>query len=260
MEIGSVGIIGAGLMGSGIAEVCARNGIRTLVTEAGPEQLAAGQRRVNAALERGRQTGKLSAEDLDRITGLLTFTTRLEDFAECDFCVEAIVEQLPAKVTLFEQLDRIVPADTILATNTSALPIIEIARATRRPDRVIGTHFFNPAPVMKLLEVVRTIATSDQTLEETRALGERLGKRVIVAQDRGGFIVNLLLIPFLNSAVRLYESGFATREAIDEGIKLGGGHPRGPLQLLDYIGLDTAEFVCDALYQEYAIRDYAAPP
>ena len=193
MEIGSVGIIGAGLMGSGIAEVCARNGIRTLVTEAGPEQLAAGQQRVNASLERGRQTGKLSPEDLDRISGLLTFTPRLEDFAECDFCVEAIVEQLPAKVTLFEQLDRIVSADAILATNTSALPIIEIARATRRPDRVIGTHFFNPAPVMKLIEVVRSIATSDETLEDTRALGERLGKRIIVAQDRGGFIVNLLL-------------------------------------------------------------------
>jgi len=137
---------------------------------------------------------------------------------------------------------------------------MEIARATHRPDRVIGTHFFNPAPVMKLLEVVRTIATSDQTLEDARALGERLGKRVIVAQDRGGFIVNLLLIPFLNNAVRLYESGFATKDDIDEGMKLGCGHPMGPLQLLDYIGLDTALFVCDALYEEYAIRDYAAPP
>jgi 3-hydroxybutyryl-CoA dehydrogenase len=163
-------------------------------------------------------------------------------------------------VELFGKLDQIVPEHAILSSNTSSLPIIEIARATHRPDRVLGPHFFNPAPVMQLLEVVRTIATSDQTLEEARVLGERLGKRVIVAQDRGGFIVNLLLIPFLNSAVRLYESGFATREDIDEGMKLGCGHPMGPLQLLDYIGLDTAEFVCDALYQEYAIRDYAAPP
>ena len=162
MEIGTVGIIGAGLMGSGIAEVCARNGIRTLVTEAGPEQLAAGQRRVGASLERGRTSGKLSDDDVARINDLLTFTPRLDDFAECDFCVEAIVEQLPAKVSLFERLDRIVAEDAILATNTSALPIIEIARATRRPDRVIGTHFFNPAPVMKLIEVVRSIATSDE--------------------------------------------------------------------------------------------------
>ncbi len=161
---------------------------------------------------------------------------------------------------LFGRLDTIVPEHAILASNTSSLPIMEIARATHRPDRVIGTHFFNPAPVMKLLEVVRTIATSDQTLHETRALGEKLGKRVIVAQDRGGFIVNLLLIPFLNNAVRLYESGFATRDDIDEGMRLGCGHPMGPLQLLDYIGLDTALFVCDALYEEYAIRDYAAPP
>ena len=150
--------------------------------------------------------------------------------------------------------------DAILATNTSALPIIEIARATRRPDRVIGTHFFNPAPVMKLIEVVRSIATSDDTLEETRALGERLGKRIIVAQDRGGFIVNLLLIPFLTHAIRLYESGFATRDDIDEGMRLGCGHPMGPLQLLDYIGLDTAMFVCESLYEEYANSDFAPPP
>ncbi len=260
MEIGSVGIIGAGLMGSGIAEVCARNGIRTLVTEAGPAELAAGQRRVNTSLERGRKTGKLSDEDVERVSGLLTFTTRLEDFAECDFCVEAIVEQLPAKKTLFEKLDHIVAEDAILATNTSALPIIEIARATRRPDRVIGTHFFNPAPVMKLLEVVRSIATSEATLDDTRILGERLGKRIIVAQDRGGFIVNLLLIPFLTHAARLYESGFASREDIDEGMRLGCGHPMGPLQLLDYIGLDTALLVCESLYEEYANSDYAPPP
>ncbi len=260
MEIGSVGIIGAGLMGSGIAEVCARNGIRTLVIEAGPAELAAGQRRVNTSLERGRKTGKLSDEDVERVSGLLTFTTRLDDFAECDFCVEAIVEQLPAKKTLFEKLDHIVPEHAILATNTSALPIIEIARATRRPDRVIGTHFFNPAPVMKLLEVVRSIATSEATLDDTRALGERLGKRIIVAQDRGGFIVNLLLIPFLTHAARLYESGFASRDDIDEGMRLGCGHPMGPLQLLDYIGLDTALLVCESLYEEYANSDYAPPP
>jgi 3-hydroxybutyryl-CoA dehydrogenase len=260
MEINTVGVVGAGLMGSGIAEVCARSGLRTRVAEANDDALTAGRHRVERSLERGRQGGKLSDDDVDTISGRLSFSTDLTELGDCDIVIEAIVERLPEKVELFGKLDQIVPEHAILSSNTSSLPIIEIARATHRPDRVIGTHFFNPAPVMLLLEVVRTIATSDQTLEEARILGERLGKRVIVAQDRGGFIVNLLLIPFLNSAVRLYESGFATREDIDEGMKLGCGHPMGPLQLLDYIGLDTAEFVCDALYQEYAIRDYAAPP
>jgi 3-hydroxybutyryl-CoA dehydrogenase len=260
MEITTVGIVGAGLMGSGIAEVCARSGLRTRVAEAGAEALEAGRRRVERSLERGRQGGKLTDDDVQTISWRLSFSTDLEEMSDCDMVVEAIVERLADKVELFGKLDRIVPEHSILSSNTSALPIIEIARATTRPDRVIGTHFFNPAPVMKLLEVVRTIATSDETLEETKALGEKLGKRVIVAQDRGGFIVNLLLIPFLNNAVRLYESGFATKEDIDEGMKLGCGHPMGPLQLLDYIGLDTALFVCDALYEEYAVRDYAAPP
>ena len=260
MEIRTVGIVGAGLMGSGIAEVCARSGLRTRVAEASADMLAAGRGRVEKSLERGRAGGKLSDDDVDRITGQLSFSTDLDELGDCDLVVEAIVERLTDKVDLFGRLDQIVPEPSILSTNTSSLPIMEIARATHRPDRVIGTHFFNPAPVMKLLEVVRTIATSDQTLAETRALGERLGKRVIVAQDRGGFIVNLLLIPFLNNAVRLYKSGFATKDDIDEGMRLGCGHPMGPLQLLDYIGLDTALFVCDALYEEYAIRDYAAPP
>ena len=260
MEIKTVGVVGAGLMGSGIAEVCARNGLRTRVAESGADALEAGRRRVERSLDRGRQGGKLTDGDVREISGRLSFSNDLEELSDCDLVVEAIVERLADKTALFGKLDHIVPEHAILSSNTSSLPIIEIARATNRPDRVIGTHFFNPAPVMKLLEVVRTIATSDQTLEETRALGEKLGKRVIVAQDRGGFIVNLLLIPFLNNAVRLYESGFATKDDIDEGMKLGCGHPMGPLQLLDYIGLDTALFVCDALYQEYAIRDYAAPP
>ena len=260
MEITTVGIVGAGLMGSGIAEVCARNGLRTRVAEASGDALAAGRQRVERSLERGRQGGKLSDDDVERISAQLSFSTDLSEMSDCDVVVEAIVERLADKVELFGKLDQIVPEHTILSSNTSSLPIIEIARATHRPDRVIGTHFFNPAPVMKLLEVVRTIATSDETLDATRALGQRLGKRVIVAQDRGGFIVNLLLIPFLNSAVRLYESGFATKDDIDEGMMLGCGHPMGPLQLLDYIGLDTVLFVCDALYAEYAIRDYAAPP
>jgi 3-hydroxybutyryl-CoA dehydrogenase len=260
MEINTVGVIGAGLMGSGIAEICARQGLRTVVTDAGPDQLAAGRRRVEASLERGRKGGKLSADDVSRINETLSFTNNLDDFGACDICVEAIVEHLPDKKDLFARLDRVVPDHAILATNTSALPIIDIARATSRPEQVIGTHFFNPAPVMKLLEVVRSIATSDETVTRTRAFGERLGKRIILAQDRGGFIVNLLLIPYLTHAARLYESGFATREDIDEGMRLGCGHPMGPLQLLDYIGLDTAVFVCESLYEEYANADFAPPP
>jgi len=260
MEITTVGVVGAGLMGSGIAEVCARHGLRTLVTEAGADELDAGKRRVESSLERGRKGGKLSEEDVTEILGRMSFVDDLSALESCDVIIEAIVEHLPEKKTLFAQLDKIAPDHAILTTNTSALPIIEIARATSRPESVIGTHFFNPAPVMKLLEVVRSIATSDATLTETREFGERLGKRIILAQDRGGFIVNLLLIPYLTHAARLYESGFATREDIDEGMRLGCGHPMGPLELLDYIGLDTAVFVCESLYEEYANADFAPPP
>ena len=261
MEIGSVGIVGAGLMGSGIAEVCARNGIRTLVTEAGPEQLAAGQRRVERlarARPQDRQAQRRGRRAHQRAAHLHTATRGFRGvrlLRRGDRRAAARQGRRSSSGSTTSSAE-----DAILATNTSALPIIEIARATRRPDRVIGTHFFNPAPVMKLIEVVRSIATSDETLEETRALGERLGKRIIVAQDRGGFIVNLLLIPFLTHAIRLYESGFATRDDIDEGMRLGCGHPMGPLQLLDYIGLDTAMFVCESLYEEYANSDYAPPP
>ncbi|HKR99374.1 MAG TPA: 3-hydroxybutyryl-CoA dehydrogenase [Candidatus Dormibacteraeota bacterium] len=260
MQIGSVGIVGVGLMGSGIAEVCARQGLRTYVTDVDEQQVQAGRRRIESSLERGRQGGKLTESDVDSVMQQLHFTTDLDAFSECDVCIEAIVEQLPAKKDIFKRFDKLAPSHAILATNTSALPIIEIARATSRPDRVIGTHFFNPPPVMRLLEVVRSIATSEDTLAETREFGERLGKHIIVAQDRGGFIVNLLLIPFLTSALRLYESGFASREDIDEGMRLGCGHPMGPLQLLDYIGLDTTLFVCESLYAEYANADYAPPP
>jgi 3-hydroxybutyryl-CoA dehydrogenase len=260
MAIGTVGIVGAGLMGSGIAEISARSGLRTQVVEADAGAVAGAQQRIQRSLARGRDTGKLSDEEVARILDRISFTTDVEDLAASDIVVEAIAERLPDKVDLFGRLDRITRDDVILATNTSSLPIIEIARATRRPDRVVGTHFFNPPPVMKLLELVRSIATSEQTMSEARAFGEMLGKRIIVAQDRGGFIVNLLLIPFLTHAVRLYESGFATREDIDEGMRLGCGHPMGPLQLLDYIGLDTALFVCEALYEEYANADYAPPP
>jgi 3-hydroxybutyryl-CoA dehydrogenase len=260
LTIAAVGVVGAGLMGSGIAEVCGRQGLPTTVVEVDGTALDAGRRRIERSLARGKETGKLTAEQVEEILGKIAFTTDLERLADVDLVCEAIVERLSDKVDLFQKLDRITQGSAILATNSSSLPIIEMARVTRRPDQVLGTHFFNPAPVMKLIELVRTIATSEETLQRGRDFGESLGKRVIVAQDRGGYIVNLLLIPFLTHAVRLYESGFATKEDIDEGMRLGCGHPMGPLQLLDYIGLDTAQFVCEALYEEYANADYAPPP
>jgi 3-hydroxybutyryl-CoA dehydrogenase len=256
----TVGIVGGGLMGAGIAEVVARSGLCARVCEVDQAACDSARVRVKRSLERGRSSGKLSDSDLQRILDSIVFSTDLESLVDADIVVEAIAERLPDKLELFGRLDRITRDDAVLATNTSSLPIIEIARATRRPEAVIGTHFFNPPTVMKLLEVVRSIATSDDTMESARAFGERLGKRIIVAQDRGGFIVNLLLIPFLTHAVRLYESGFATREDIDEGMRLGCGHPMGPLQLIDHIGLDTALFVCEALHEEYANADYAPPP
>ncbi|HEV7678889.1 MAG TPA: 3-hydroxybutyryl-CoA dehydrogenase [Candidatus Dormibacteraeota bacterium] len=260
MAIATLGIVGAGLMGSGIAEVAARSGITTTVCEVDERQLDGARQRIRRSLDRGRSTGKLSDEQVAEIEGRISFSLDMEELAPADIVIEAIAERLPEKMALFEKLDRIARDDAILATNTSSLPIIEIARATRRPEAVVGTHFFNPPPVMKLLELVRSVATSEQTMSTAAAFGEQLGKRIIVAQDRGGFIVNLLLIPFLTHAVRVYESGFATKEDIDEGMRLGCGHPMGPLQLLDYIGLDTALFVCEALYEEYANADYAPPP
>jgi 3-hydroxybutyryl-CoA dehydrogenase len=260
MAISTVGIVGGGLMGAGVAEVCAHRGMHTHVVERDGTAVAAARGRVEKSLRRGQATGKLTEEDVSSTLDHITFGTELEVMTECDIVIEAIAERLGDKVELFERVDTIAPEHAILASNTSSLPIIEIARATRRPDRVIGTHFFNPPPVMKLLEVVRSVATSEETLEATRQFGERLGKHIIVAQDRGGFIVNLLLIPYLTHAIRVYESGFATREDIDEGMKLGCGHPMGPLQLVDYIGLDTTLFVCESLYAEYANADYAPPP
>jgi 3-hydroxybutyryl-CoA dehydrogenase len=260
MEVQRVGIVGGGTMGSGIAEVCARHGIEVRLSEASAELAEAARRRVERSMARALERGRLTEEEREAARGRIAYGTDLEAFADCDLVVEAVPEQLDLKREIFRRVDVIAPDHAILATNTSALPIIDIARATGRPEQVLGTHFFNPPPVMRLIELVRTIATGDSAFETARAFGERLDKRVIVAQDRGGFIVNLLLIPYLTSAVRLYESGFASREDIDQGMRLGCNHPMGPLELLDHIGLDTALMVCDALYQEYAVRDYAAPP
>ena len=260
MTIRSVGVVGAGVMGSGIAEVCAQHDLEVRLVEASAELVEAGRRRIEGSMGRGLERGKITEEERDRARARLAFGTDLEALRDADLVIEAIPERLDLKRELFARVDGIAPAGAVLATNTSALPVIEIARATGRPERVIGTHFFNPPPVMQLLELVRSIDTDEETLETARAFGEGLGKHVIVAQDRGGFIVNLLLIPFLNGAIRLYESGLASREDIDAGMRLGCNHPMGPLELLDHIGLDTALLVCDALHAEYATSEYAAPP
>jgi 3-hydroxybutyryl-CoA dehydrogenase len=205
------------------------------------------------------QRGKLTSADLDAAHGRLRGTTRLEDFAGCDLVIEAAVEDLRLKKELFAQLDQICPPQAILASNTSSIPIIHLAVATRRPDQVLGMHFFNPVPAMKLVELVSTLTTSDETLETVRAVGERLGKRMIVSKDRAGFIVNYLLIPYMIDAVRMLEQGFASKEDIDMGMMLGANHPMGPFTLADFVGLDTTLHVANVLFEEFKEQRFAAP-
>ena len=260
MEIKTVGVIGCGLMGSGIAEVCARAGYDTLVREVDEELLATGIERVRRSMGTAVERGKVSADDRDAALGRLRGTARLDEMADRDLVIEAVIENLAEKRQVFAALDAICPPHAILASNTSSIPIIEMASVTKRPDRVLGMHFMNPVPVMRLIEVVRAITTSEQTLATARAFGESLGKRVIVAQDRAGFIVNMLLVPYLLEAIRMYENGFASREDIDLGMTLGTNHPMGPLTLLDYVGLDTTYYIANILFDEFRQPHYAPPP
>ncbi len=259
MEIQRIGIIGVGLMGAGIAEVCARTGYDTLVREINDEFLAKGLERIEASMQSAVNRGKLTAADYDAALSRLRGTTRLEDFADRDLVIEAAIEDLHLKKDLFAQLDQICPPDTILASNTSSIPIIQLATATKRPDRVLGMHFFNPVPAMQLVELVRTLTTSDETLEAVRAAGERLGKRMIVSKDRAGFIVNYLLVPYLLDAIRLLEQEFASKEDIDVGMMLGTGYPMGPLTLGDFSGLDTLLHTADVLFEAFKEPRFAAP-
>jgi len=247
-------------MGSGIAEVCARAGYDTLVREVDEELLATGIERVRRSMGTAVERGKVSADDRDAALGRLRGTVRLEEMADRDLVIEAVIENLAEKRQVFAALDAICPPHAILASNTSSIPIIEMASVTKRPDRVLGMHFMNPVPVMRLIEVVRAITTSEQTLATARAFGESLGKRVIVAQDRAGFIVNMLLVPYLLEAIRMYENGFASREDIDLGMTLGTNHPMGPLTLLDYVGLDTTYYIANILFDEFRQPHYAPPP
>jgi len=260
MEIRSVGVVGCGLMGAGIAEVCARAGYRTVVREVDEPTLARGLERLGQSLETAVKRGRLTEADRDAALERLSGVTDLTELAGCDLVIEAVTENLQAKEAVFTALDAACPPATILASNTSSIPIIDLASVTKRPDRVLGMHFMNPVPVMRLIEMVRAITTSDETLADARRFGESLGKRVIVAKDRAGFIVNMLLVPYLLEAIRMFESGFAAREDIDVGMMLGTNHPMGPLTLLDYVGLDTTYYIANILYEELHEPKYAPPP
>jgi 3-hydroxybutyryl-CoA dehydrogenase len=262
MAIQRIGVVGCGLMGSGIAEVCARAGCDVVVREVEPSLAERGRERIEASLERAVGSGKLDAADRDTALGHLHFTTDLGEMADRELVIEAVIENEAAKLEVFGALDKVIDApDAILASNTSSIPIMKLAMATQRPEAVVGMHFFNPVPVMRLVEVVTSLLTSDEARERVDTFAENvLHKRVIDAQDRAGFIVNSLLIPYLLSAIRMLESGFATREDIDAGMVEGCNHPMGPLALADLIGLDTTMAVADVMYEEFRDQLYAPPP
>ncbi len=260
MDIKLIGVVGMGLMGSGIVESCARAGFEVIGREVNDELLERGMNSIKASMERGVKKGKLSQVDMDAALARVKGATSLADFTSCDLVIEAAVENMALKKTIFTELDVITRPEAILASNTSSLSITEIASAIGRPDKVVGLHFFNPVPVMPLLEVVSGLLTSQETLDVARWMGERLNKQVIYAKDNPGFIVNLLLVPYLFDAVRALENGVASKEDIDTGIRLGLNHPMGPFTLMDFVGLDTCLFIGDAMYQEFKDARYAAPP
>jgi 3-hydroxybutyryl-CoA dehydrogenase len=259
-EIAQLGVVGAGFMGSGIAESAARAGVAVTLYEPDAAPLAHSRERIEVSLARVVERGRLARDDADALVERIEWSTDVEALAESDLVIEAIVEDERIKAQTFKQLDAVLAPEAILASNTSSIPIAGLAAATGRPDRVVGLHFFSPVPIMKLVEVVIGLDTAPETVARAEAFAAQLGKTAIKTKDRSGFIVNFLLVPYLMAAVRMYEEGFATREDIDEGMKLGCGHPMGPLQLCDFIGLDVLYSVCDSLYEEFKRDEYAPPP
>ena len=260
MQIKTVGVLGCGLMGSGIAQVSAAAGYRTVVREVDDAVLQKGLGRVRGFLEAGVSKGKLTAEARDRTLGNLSGATTFDGLAECDLVIEAIVENLGAKRDSYAMLEEVVGAHTIFLSNTSSLCITELAAATRRPDRFGGLHFFSPVPLMKLVEVIRALTTSDETFAAVFDFAKSLGKEPVTAPDRPGFIVNRLLVPYLLDAIRAYENGLGTLEDIDKGMVLGCGYPMGPFQLLDFVGLDTTYYIANIMFDEFREPAYAPPP
>ena len=260
MAIQKVGVVGCGLMGSGIAQVCAQAGFPTVVREVSPEIVDKGLKSIEKNLARLVEKFTITEAQKSEIRGRLKGTTSLDDMKECDLIIEAIIEQLPAKRELFSTLDALCPPSTIFASNTSSLTITEIGAATKRPQRFVGLHFFNPVPVMKLVEVVRTIATDPAVYEEAVAFGAKLGKTPVRAHDSTGFIVNRLLVPYLLDAIRALEEGVGSIEDIDNSMKLGCGYPMGPFTLLDFVGLDTTYYIAQIMFDEFHERRFASPP
>jgi 3-hydroxybutyryl-CoA dehydrogenase len=260
MEIKSVGVVGCGVMGSGITQVCAQSGYQVIVAEINGELMSKGLKSIQKVLTINVEKGRLSEQDKDGILGRIKGTTDIKDFSNCDFVIEAVNENMGMKKEVFLKLDKICPKHAILSTNTSVLSIIDLGMVTARPEKVLGLHFFNPAPIMKLLEIVKTIATSEETLEISKVFGKSLGKTTVIAQDIPGFIVNRIVTPFLLNAIRMLEANVATREDIDNAINLGMNHPMGPLRLLDLIGIDTVFFATNAMYEEFKDPQFAPPP
>ena len=257
--IRSVAILGGGFMGAGIAESASIAEFPVLIREL-PDYIDGARSRLEKSMEGAVKRGKLDAEQRDAALARIKFTSELTDVAGSDLVIEAVPENLSLKLSIMKGLNEIVNEDTILASNTSAIPIAELAGAVSGPGRVLGLHFFSPVPVMKLVEIVRALDTSDETVTAAREFATRLGKHPIETKDRAGFIVNFLLTPYLMAAVRMYEEGFASREDIDSGMKYGASHPMGPLQLCDFIGLDVVKAVCDSLFEEFKRDEYATPP
>jgi 3-hydroxybutyryl-CoA dehydrogenase len=260
MAIRTVGVLGCGLMGSGIAQVAAGAGYKTIVREVNDGALQAGLGRIRKFLADGVAKGKVSEDAQNKTLANLTGTTNTGDLADCDIVIEAIVENLDEKRALYQAVEAAVRPDAILASNTSSLCITELAAATKRPDRFGGLHFFNPVPLMKLVEVIRALTTSDETSQALTAFAASLGKEPIAAPDRPGFIVNRLLVPYLLDAIREYERGLGTIEDIDKGMKLGCGHPMGPFTLLDFVGLDTTYYIANIMFEEFREPRFAPPP
>jgi 3-hydroxybutyryl-CoA dehydrogenase len=260
MDVQRVGVVGAGFMGSGIAESAARTGCAVTLVDAEPAALGRSRRRIEESVDRAVQGGKLAATEVDTLLERIEHTTDIAAVAGSDLVVEAVFEDPAVKGPVFRYLDELLPEDRVLASNTSSIPIAQLGSWTDHPGRVLGLHFFSPVPVMKLVEVVVGLDTDPAVVERAEAFVRQLAKQPIRTKDRSGFIVNMLLVPYLMAAVRMYEEGFATREDIDDGMRLGCGHPMGPLTLCDFIGLDVLYAVCDSLYDEFKRPEYAPPP
>jgi len=260
MAVKTVGVVGCGLMGSGIAQVSAGAGMVVWVCEVDQGALDRGMARIRKFVDDGVTKGKMTPEDRDKVLGNLKGTTKIDALAPCDLVIEAAVENLETKRKVFTALDQAVAPDAVLSSNTSSLSITEIAAHTRRPDRVLGLHFFNPVPVMKLVEIIRALTTSDIAFSKAQEFVTQIGKTPVICKDTPGFVVNRLLVPYLLDAVRVLESGIASKEDIDNGMKLGCGHPMGPLTLLDFVGLDTTYYIANIMFEEFREPRFAAPP